>query len=103
MTGSQVRVLFAAPAFILYSACFKDRDHRPTGAIVSERKTRLRINPKARFLGNELRDEAYCETVCTTLPIGRALEVGTFSSFSSASSYSGSDWKVVLALICTIL
>jgi hypothetical protein len=45
----------------------------------------------------------YCETVCTTLPIGRALEVGTFRSFSSASSYSGSVWKVVLAFICTIL
>src|SRR6266568_6484014 len=46
---------------------------------------------------------AYCETVCTTLVIGRALEVGTFSSFSSASSYSGSVWKVVFALICTTL
>ncbi len=47
--------------------------------------------------------QAYCETVCTTLETGRALWVGTFSSFSSASSYSGTDWKVVLALICTIL
>ncbi len=45
----------------------------------------------------------YCDTVCTTLEIGRALVVGTFSSLSSASSYSGSVWNDVLALICTTL
>jgi hypothetical protein len=44
----------------------------------------------------------YFETVCTTLEIGRvASTLGTFNSFASASSYSGSDCSVVLALICT--
>ena len=104
MTGSQVRSpVCGTSLYPLHSACFKDRDHRPTGAIVSERKTRLRINPKARFLGNELGDEAYCETVCTTLLTGRPLETGTLPSFSTISSYSASVCTGALAFICTTL
>jgi hypothetical protein len=46
-------------------------------------------------------------TVCTTLEIGLVLVVGILvslaMSLAKASSYSGSVWKVVFALICTIL
>jgi hypothetical protein len=49
------------------------------------------------------RDDAYCETVCTTLLTGRALETGTLASLSIISSYSASVCAGALAFICTIL
>ena len=51
------------------------------------------------------KDVDYFETVCTTLDTGRvlALAPGSFRSFASASSYSGSVASCVLALICTTL
>ena len=45
----------------------------------------------------------YSVTVCTTLPIGRVLETGTFMSLSRASSYSGKVCSGALAFICTTL
>ena len=42
-------------------------------------------------------------TVCTTLVIGFVVVVGSFISLAKASSYSGSVWKVLFALICTTL
>ena len=46
---------------------------------------------------------SYCVTVCTTLPTGRVVATGTLTSFSMASSYSGSVCTGALALIWTTL
>ena len=45
----------------------------------------------------------YCETVCTTLLIGRLATAGTFWSFTSIASYSGRVSSCSLAFICTTL
>ena len=68
------------------------------------KKTLAEREPSIHDEGRESAS-SYRETVCTTLETGRAAaEVfGSFNSFASASSYSGSDASVVLALICTTL
>ena len=48
-------------------------------------------------------DRSYSEMVCTTLETGRELTVGSFTSFTSSSSYCGRVSTGAFAFICTTL
>ena len=66
----------------------------------SEERVFHRVRPEA---GERLPANPYCETVCTTLLIGRLATAGTFWSFTSIASYSGKVSSCSLAFICTTL